>query len=151
MTTIQDMLDKLDNNAIAEIKDELFVLYKQEIFTKQLYLTQLRKFDGQILSTLTYLSQQEEMHANTLKVLIDRINYPHEEEHDLLDQTKKRMDLMQALNLDVKQEEVTQNEYETAIKKSTNKTMKELLTLILEQEYEHLRRLNEFVEKNKNT
>ncbi|MFA5763727.1 MAG: hypothetical protein WC915_02855 [archaeon] len=149
MHTIQDMIDKIPNKSIDEIKDELFVLYKQEIFTKQLYFSQLRKFDGQILITLTYLSQQEEMHANTLKVLIDKINYPHEEEHDLLDQTKKRMELMQALFLDVKQEEIAQDEYETAINKSNDKTMKELLTLLLEQEYEHLRRLNEYVEKNK--
>ncbi len=143
------MIDKIPNEAINEIKEDIVELYKLETFTKQLYLAQLRKFDGTIITTLQYLSQQEEMHANAMKILLGKINYPIEEEHDLLNQTKKRLPLIEALSVDIKQEEVAQVDYETAIKHSTNNELKKLLTLLLEQEYEHLRRLNDFVEENK--
>jgi rubrerythrin len=150
METVQDLIDDISNESIEEIKEEIYVLYKQEVFTKQLYLSQLRKFDGTVLTIISYLSQQEEMHANAMKILLNKINYSIEEEHDLLDQTKKRLTMLDSLVLDIHQEEVAQKEYETAINNSSSEPMKKVLTLLLEQEYEHLRRLNDYVENKKN-
>jgi rubrerythrin len=131
------------------LKNELEKLYYQENLTKKIYASQIDKFDGKILITLKYLNQQEEMHSRTIKMLLDKINFDFVEKEDFLDYLRKKHPLIDALNYDVQLEETTQTLYEKAINKSTDENMKKLLTIILEQEYDHLQRLNNFVEENK--
>lgn len=143
--SIDSLIDKTDEKSIVEIKDLLFELYKQELFAQQLYLGQIRKLEGSIIITLKELSAQEELHAYTLKTLLNKINIETKDFYETVPTSKINLPLTDAIRFDVGKEQDATISYQKAIQKSNNNNMKELLGIILNQEISHVERLKRFL------
>ncbi len=143
--SIDSLIDKINEQSIIEIKDLLFELYKQELFAQQLYLGQIRKLEGSIIITLKELSAQEELHAYTLKTLLNKIDIETKDFYENIPASKINLPLTDAIRFDVGKELDATISYQKAIQKSNNDNMKELLGIILNQEISHVERLKRFL------
>jgi len=143
------ILQEITPDEVEEIKDLVFNLYKQELYAQQLYLGQIRKLEGSILAILKELSVQEEVHAQTLKVLLSKINFETKDEYEKIPPSKINEPLINAIQIDIGEEETATKRYNEAINASSSEKMKKLLDYILKQEVEHVNILKKYFNENK--
>ena len=143
------ILQEITPDEVEEIKDLVFNLYKQELYAQQLYLGQIRKLEGSIVSILKELSVQEEIHAQTLKILLGKINFETKDTYDKVPQSKINEPLFNAVKIDIDIEKNATKMYNEAINASTSIEMRTLLTQILNQEMQHINILKKYFDENK--
>jgi len=142
---ISELLTKISKEEVSEIQEELVELYKMELLSRKVYFEQIRKLDGVIVETLKILLEQETEHANTLiKILAKNFYKEKKEEYSYFNADNN---LIKAVNFDLVLEEDATKKYEQTIKKSSSENLKKILTHILEEEFNHIKRLEKFVGK----
>ncbi len=142
---ISELLTKISKEEVSEIQEELVELYKMELLSRKVYFEQIRKLDGVIVETLKILLEQETEHANTLiKILAKNFYKEKKEEYSYFNADNN---LVKAVNFDLVLEEDATKKYEQTIKKSSSENLKKILTHILEEEFNHIKRLEKFVGK----
>ena len=148
MTTT--MLEAVTKEAILGIKDDIMTLYKQELYAKQLYLGQIRKLEGTIVEVLKELSAQEEVHAQTLKIMLHKADIATQDEYEKIPRSKLNEPLANAIEIDILAEESATKAYTSAIAKSTDEAMRLILSKILNEEVKHVEILKRYFASHKN-
>ncbi|MFA5357846.1 MAG: ferritin-like domain-containing protein [archaeon] len=146
---------KISVSEISAAKKSLLPLYERELFERQLYMSQILKFHGNITDTLKWLSRQEENHANILHSLIGRAGIkvrdyvPAREFAKLAPAEKSRKSIASAVNFDIEQEKISIQKYFEAVKSETiSKSLKSILNQIMEEELVHVGKLIEYSEND---
>ena len=143
---VKDLAYEITPEEILPLKEELIQLHKRELFEKQIYFRQTASLTGDIVEILKRVSVQEEEHAYTLKIMLEKGELPVKAYRQ--DELIKIIDrpLEEAIKYDVEQEKISANTYQKAIKKASGK-VKQVLEHILQEEFEHIGLLEKFLEE----
>jgi hypothetical protein len=150
--TIEELIEKVPDSQIIELKEELIVLLNREIFEKTYYFRQLQKFEGKIFDTIKWLMNEEEKHIYFLSLLLMRVGVSVPTQVENL--PKLPDDNQQVIISDIQFEQVTTQEYNDALDKleplieKTDGALKEILTHIRDEELYHIKLLSQYVEEN---
>ncbi|MDD3084237.1 MAG: ferritin-like domain-containing protein [Candidatus ainarchaeum sp.] len=142
---LSELLPLIKNEDIVEIKKDLLKLHEKEVYSQKIYFEQIRKLDGLIVEILKELLEQEEKHALLLKKLLDKISIPTKEYSMKLE---IKNDLKKSISFDIELEKQATKEYQTAINNSSSESMKKFLEHIMEEEFNHIKRLEDFLKEN---
>jgi rubrerythrin len=139
---INEKIRKISEKEVLAVKEYLLELYNTELFERNLYFQEMRKFDGKELETIKWLSVQEETHANVLEMILSRANVMVKETPPVmptLSSIKKEI-----IKMDIMNETRAVNNYITTIAKTTG-NLREVLTEIMQEELKHIKRLEEYL------
>lgn len=150
--SIEELIEKVPESQLIELKEELIVLLNREIFEKTYYFRQLQKFEGKIFDTIKWLMNEEEKHIYLLSRLLLRIGVSVPTQVENI--PKLPDDNQQVIISDIQFEEATTREYNTALDKleplieKTDGALKEILMHIRDEELYHIKLLSQYIEEN---
>ncbi len=129
---------------IKPVEKELIKLYNREIFEKQVYLEQSRKFEGVIIETLKILIEQEEKHTLFLRILLSKINVnvPGHYTENIFSNLNEP--ISKIIKQDIEYEKLAILEYNNAIKKASP-NLKLILEHIMHEELFHIKKLQDYL------
>jgi len=146
---IEQLIPLINKTAINEVQKELTHLYEIELFERQTYSIQIERFEGLILEVLKDVSEQEEHHANILKKILNKVGIIVIDEYDKIPLKKATGQLKEALEYDIKQEEISAKDYQKTISIVKDENLKTVLEHILSEEFSHLGILEKYLETGK--
>ncbi len=141
---LKGLISKIEEKDVLSVKNELLLLFGNEVYERNLYFQELRRFEGEIFETVKWLSEQEGTHALILQMILARGNIMTKED---IKPIKIISDKIKIIKMDIENERVAVQNYENAINKSSG-ALKEALTKIMEEEFEHIKRLQEYLRNN---
>jgi len=137
---IESLVIKVPKGAILLLEGELVALHKMEVFARNLYFQELRRFEGDIFETIKWLYDQEDRHAYTLQFILTHAGIPTKDFSPLLPQLGRDADVM--IEFDIKKEEEAMALYSKVIPKATG-ALKEIVQHFYDEEILHIQRLKE--------
>lgn len=144
---VKDLVYEIKAEEVMPLKEELTYLHERELFERHIYFQQTTKLDGDIIEILKRLDAQEEEHAYILKIMLEKADlavkeYNQDELQDIVERP-----LLEALAYDIEEEKISADAYKKAIEKSTG-NMKTILEHILQEEFEHIGILEQYLKEN---
>jgi hypothetical protein len=141
---ITKTIEKISSADVLAVKNELIGLYNMEVYERNLYFQELRKFDGEIFETVKWLSMQEEGHVSVLEQVLTRGNVPVNEEKKA--NVKLSTDGIEIIKMNINNENTAVKNYTNTISK-TNGPLKTVLEYIMGEELVHIERLKKYVKQ----
>ncbi len=142
MNEIKTLILNINSEEVMALEDLIRRLYNMEVFEKNLYFQELRKFDGEIFETVKWLSEQEESHVQILESVLSRANIIVKEISPKL--PKLSSNDVEIIKMNVNNEHNAVERYNMVISKS-NGALKKVLQHIMEEEIIHIKRLEKYV------
>jgi len=139
---IKKKIQSIEGRDVLAIKDDLILLYKSEIFERNLYFQEMRRFDGEELETIKWLSVQEETHANAIEMILSRADVVLAE--PVTSVPKLSTDKKELIQFDLDTENKAVENYSKTISKSTG-ALREILTSLMQEELKHISRLRDYL------
>jgi len=144
----EEMARTLKPEEVLAVKEDLFELYKKELFAGQLYLGQTRKLEGVITTILNDLIDQEQRHASILRTMLSRAGVETKDNYEKIPQSKINEPLVKAVSYDISLEDEAMHAYAETIKKAKSEKVKLILAEIRNDEIRHLAMLKEYEREN---
>jgi rubrerythrin len=139
---IKNSISKITKDEVLSLKDEIIGLYNMEVYEKNLYFQELRRFDGDIFETVKWLSEQEESHVQILESVLSRANILVKEANPKM--PKLSTEGTEVIKMNISNENNAVVRYTTTINKSKG-MLNAVLKHIMEEELIHIRRLEKYV------
>ncbi|MFA5931690.1 MAG: hypothetical protein WC821_05280 [archaeon] len=145
-----DFNTSLKNASVEEItrlKDDLIMLFDEEVTARGTYFQEMRKFEGEIFETIKWLYEQEEWHVSALERILGKANIIVKEKTPKIENLGR--DSIKIIKFDIDFEEVAVKNYTMVAAKATG-GLKEILTGLMTEEIKHVKRLQDYVAQSQN-
>jgi rubrerythrin len=141
MNHAQELVPAVKKDEVFSLKSDLLALYSREIFERNLYFQELRKFEGEIFETIKWLSEQEENHVHIIENILNKANILVKENTPVL--PRLETDTKKVIQLNISNENVSIQIYKKTIAKCSG-PLKKILEEIMSEEFTHIKRLEEY-------